>query len=118
MPPRAGRPGVGGIQRSPSCLRGGFMTVTRDLAVVGVGNMEVSVLGAFLSRGRRCLAVDIDTQKVAELRRGKSLVPEHGADELFVRAVRSGDLDASTDLRRVARRPVSSWASKLRPMAI
>ena len=73
-----------------------------DLAVVGVGNMGVSVLGAFLARGKRCLAVDIDGQKVAEMARGRSVVPEANADVLFAAAVGEGRLAASTDLARVA----------------
>src|SRR5262245_28692713 len=78
-------------QANPAC----------DLAVVGVGNMGVSVLGAFLARGRRCLAVDIDAQKVAAMARGRSVVPEQGADAIFADAVRDGRLEASADLRRV-----------------
>jgi len=72
-----------------------------DLAVVGIGNMGVSVLGAFLSKGRRCLAVDIDARKMSEIARGRSVVPEDGADALFANAVAEGRL-AATDLRRVA----------------
>jgi nucleotide sugar dehydrogenase len=73
-----------------------------DLAVVGIGNMGVSVLGAFLAKGRRCVAVDIDTQKVSALARGRSVVPERGADTLFAEAVAEGRLDASTELSRAA----------------
>jgi nucleotide sugar dehydrogenase len=77
-------------------------TPTWDLAVVGIGNMGVSVLGAFLSKGRRCVAVDIDAQKVSEIARGRSVVPEYGADTLFAKAVVEGRLAASTELGRVA----------------
>jgi GDP-mannose 6-dehydrogenase len=73
-----------------------------DLAVVGIGNMGVSVLGAFLAKGRRCLAVDIDRQKVSELADGRSVVPESGADALFSTAVSEKRLAATTELRRVA----------------
>jgi nucleotide sugar dehydrogenase len=73
-----------------------------DLAVVGIGNMGVSVLGAFLAKGRRCLAVDIDAQKVDALGRGRSVVPEQGADAIFSGAVSDRRLQASTELRRVA----------------
>lgn len=73
-----------------------------DLAVVGIGNMGVSVLGAFLARGRRCLAVDIDAQKVSEMADGRSVVPEFGADTLFAKAVAEGRLAASTKLSQVA----------------
>jgi nucleotide sugar dehydrogenase len=78
------------------------MTPTWDLAVVGIGNMGVSVLGAFLARGKRGLAVDIDAQKVSEIARGRSVVPEDGADTLFATAVAEGRLAASGELARVA----------------
>jgi nucleotide sugar dehydrogenase len=78
------------------------MSPTRDLAVVGIGNMGVSVLGAFLSAGRRCLAVDIDARKVTEMARGRAVVPERGADAIFAAAVTDGRLETTTDLRRVA----------------
>src|SRR5215831_14279814 len=78
------------------------MILPYDLAVVGVGNMGVSVLGAFLSKGRRCLAIDIDVRKVEEMAHGSSVVPEHGADDLFAGAIRKGALEASTDVKRVA----------------
>ena len=73
-----------------------------DLAVVGIGNMGVSVLGAFLAKGRRCLAVDIDVQKIAAMARGQSVVPEQGADAIFAGAIADGRLQVSTELRRVA----------------
>jgi UDPglucose 6-dehydrogenase len=78
------------------------MSRPHDLAVVGIGNMGVSVLGAFLSKGRSCLAIDIDPRKVAEMARGRSVVPEHGADDVFGAAVADGRLEVSTELRRVA----------------
>jgi len=73
-----------------------------DLAVVGVGNMGVSVLGAFLDKGRRCLAIDVDPEKVAALARGRSVVPERGAEAIFARAASDGRLQASADLHKVA----------------
>jgi nucleotide sugar dehydrogenase len=78
------------------------MSPTRDLAVVGIGNMGVSILGAFLSKGRRCLAVDIDARKMTEIARGRAVVPEHGADDVFAAAVADGRLETTIDLRRVA----------------
>lgn len=78
------------------------MAVRWDLAVIGIGNMGVSVLGAFLAKGRRCLAVDLDERKVAELSRGRSVVPEAGAGALFAEAVSERRLDATTDLKRVS----------------
>jgi UDPglucose 6-dehydrogenase len=74
----------------------------RDLAVVGAGNMGVSVLGAFLSRGRPCVAIDLDAAKVRELSLGRSVVPEVGAAEILARALGEGRLEATTDLARVA----------------
>jgi UDPglucose 6-dehydrogenase len=78
------------------------MTPKWDLAVVGIGNMGVSVLGAFLAKGRRCLAVDIDAHKVSEMAHGRSVVPEYGADALFAKAVVERRLAASSELSRVA----------------
>ena len=54
----------------------------KDLAVVGIGNMGISVLGAFLAKGLSGIAIDIDASKVEELSQGKSVVPEAGADEI------------------------------------
>jgi UDPglucose 6-dehydrogenase len=79
-----------------------IMTARWDLAVVGIGNMGVSVLGAFLAKGRRCLTIDIDQRKVAEMAAGRSVVPEAGASILFSRAVAEGRLEATTRLGRVA----------------
>jgi UDPglucose 6-dehydrogenase len=73
-----------------------------DLAVVGIGNMGVSVLGAFLAKGRSCLTIDIDSRKVAEMAAGRSVVPEAGASAVFGRAVAEGRLEATTTLARVA----------------
>jgi UDPglucose 6-dehydrogenase len=78
------------------------MTAHWDLAVVGIGNMGVSVLGAFLAKGRRCLTVDIDRRKVDEMAAGRSVVPEAGASVLFPRALAEGRLEATTRLDRVA----------------
>ena len=64
--------------------------------------MGVSVIGAFLAKGRRCLAIDIDHRKVAEMTAGRSVVPEAGASTLFARAVAEGRLQATTNLARVA----------------
>src|SRR4029453_12248321 len=77
------------------------MTAHWDVAVVGIGNMGVSVLGALLAKGRRGLAIDIDQRKVDALAAGRSVVPEAGASELFARAVAEGRLEATTSLARV-----------------
>ncbi len=77
------------------------MTVMHDLAVIGVGNMGVSVLGAFLKRAASCVAIDIDRAKIAELAEGRTVVPESGAAEVFAKAVREKKLVASTDLADV-----------------
>jgi nucleotide sugar dehydrogenase len=73
-----------------------------DLAVVGIGNMGVSVLGALLAKGRRGLAIDLDRRKVDALAAGRSVVPEAGASVLFARAAAEGRLQATTSLARVA----------------
>jgi len=73
-----------------------------DLAVVGIGNMGVSVLGAFLAKGRRCMAIDIDPRKVETVAKGRSVVPEEGADGVFAEGLASGSLAATTDLSQAS----------------
>jgi len=75
--------------------------MTKSLAVVGLGNMGVSVLGACLEKGLSCVAVDIDEKKVAVLAKGHTVVPEQGAEEIFLKAVSDGRLKASTRLADV-----------------
>jgi GDP-mannose 6-dehydrogenase len=69
------------------------------LAVIGLGNMGVSVAAAALRRGFRVVAMDVDPDKVAMTDRGQCVVPEPGISEVFMAARRDDRLVATTDLK-------------------
>lgn len=73
------------------------MTADGPIAVVGIGNMGMSVLCALLSRGLSVVAVDRDEEKLAALRRGKSVVPEQGADAILATGLADGRLAFASD---------------------
>ncbi len=70
----------------------------QDICVIGLGNMGVSVLAAWLARGHRAVAADVDPDKVRLTAAGQCVVPEPGIDEVLTRAVSEGRLRATTDL--------------------
>ncbi|MFQ5590137.1 MAG: nucleotide sugar dehydrogenase [Phycisphaerae bacterium] len=69
-----------------------------SLAVIGLGNMGVSVAAVALRRGFRVVAMDIDPTKVAMTQRGQSVVPEPGIRDVFTDARRNDRLVATTSL--------------------
>ncbi len=71
-----------------------------SLAVVGLGNMGVSVAAAALRRGFRVVAVDVDTNKVTMTDRGECVVPEPGIAEVFTGARRDDRLTATASLEQ------------------
>ncbi|MHC4697823.1 MAG: nucleotide sugar dehydrogenase [Planctomycetota bacterium] len=71
-----------------------------SLAVIGLGNMGVSVAAVALRRGFRVVAMDIDANKVAMTDRGQCVVPEPGIAEVFTEARRDDRLIATTSLEQ------------------
>jgi len=71
---------------------------TIRLAVMGLGNMGVSVAAAALNRGFHVVAMDVDADKVAMTLRGQCVVPEPGITDVFTAARRAGRLTATTGL--------------------
>src|SRR5690242_18573232 len=61
--------------------------MTSSVAIVGLGNMGISVLGACLQKGRSCVAVDLDRRKLQELAAGRTVVPEHGIEAILATAL-------------------------------
>jgi nucleotide sugar dehydrogenase len=64
----------------------------KDVAVVGLGNMGVSVLCACLDKGLSGIGIDTDRAKTSELAAGRTIVPERDADTILTRALDEGRL--------------------------
>lgn len=82
-------------------------TTIEPVAVIGLGNMGMSVLGALLSRGLSVVAVDRDGGKLDALRRGHSLVPEKGAKAIIRQSLADGRLTVDEGCANAAAWPVS-----------
>jgi nucleotide sugar dehydrogenase len=65
----------------------------KDVAVIGLGNMGVSVLCACLDKGLSGIGIDTDPAKTSELAAGRTIVPERDADTILRRALDEGRLD-------------------------
>jgi nucleotide sugar dehydrogenase len=63
-----------------------------DIAVIGLGNMGVSVLCAALDRGLTGIGIDTDRAKTSELAAGRTVVPERDADTILQTALAEGRL--------------------------
>jgi nucleotide sugar dehydrogenase len=66
-----------------------------DVAVIGLGNMGVSVLCACLDRGLSCIGIDNDPAKTSELAAGRTVVPERDADTILATALGEGRLQVA-----------------------
>jgi nucleotide sugar dehydrogenase len=64
----------------------------KDIAVIGLGNMGVSVLCAALDKGLSGIGIDTDRAKTGELAAGRTVVPERDADTILAAALNEGRL--------------------------
>ena len=71
-----------------------------SLAVIGLGNMGVSVAAVALRRGFHVVAMDVEATKVAMTDRGECVVPEPGIAEVFTDARHDSRLVATTSLEQ------------------
>ncbi len=71
------------------------------IAVVGTGYVGLVSAACFAELGHRVFGVDIDEQKVAMLKSGKSPIFEPGLEELIQKGLKSGLLSFTTDLPSV-----------------
>lgn len=76
------------------------------VAVVGLGNMGMSVVGALLDRGLRVVAVDRDEEKLNALKKGHTLVPEDRAEEVLQKGLQEGRLEVVHGCARAGEWPV------------
>ncbi len=68
------------------------------IAVIGTGYVGLVAGTCFAESGHAVVCVDIDAEKIAQLRQGKTLIYEPGLDELLHRNIAAERLSFSTDL--------------------
>ena len=77
-------------------------SMKRDVAVIGLGNMGISVLCAALDKGLSGIGIDTDPAKTSELAAGRTVVPERDADMILRQALDEGRLDIGHDAAAAA----------------
>tara|TARA_Y100001934_G_C12373793_1_gene787956 strand:+ start:1704 stop:2999 length:1296 start_codon:yes stop_codon:yes gene_type:complete len=70
------------------------------IAIIGLGYVGLPLSIQFAHSGVAVLGLDIDQSKIDSINKGKSYI-EHITSEKIKRHIRSGKLDASTDISRV-----------------
>jgi UDPglucose 6-dehydrogenase len=73
------------------------------VAVIGAGYVGLTTAACLAHLGHRVCAVDVDTSKVARLRRGQSPILEEGLADLIQQGIASGRLSFTTDAAEAAR---------------
>ncbi|HID83625.1 MAG TPA: nucleotide sugar dehydrogenase [Anaerolineales bacterium] len=68
----------------------------RKITVVGVGYVGLVTAAAFADLGNRVVALDIDEEKIAMLKRGEMPIYEPGLEEMVRRNVHAGRLSFTT----------------------
>jgi UDPglucose 6-dehydrogenase len=74
-----------------------------DIAVIGLGNMGVSVLCAALDKGMTGIGIDTDPAKSSELAAGRTIVPERDADTILRRALDEDRLEIGASAAAASR---------------
>jgi UDPglucose 6-dehydrogenase len=70
------------------------------IAVVGTGYVGLVTGTCFAETGNRVTCVDIDPQKITKLAAGEITIYEPGLEKIFLRNLREGRLQFTTDLQK------------------
>ena len=73
------------------------------IVVVGSGYVGLVSGACFASLGNQVICVDIDTKKIAQLKKGILPIYEPGLDELMKQCVKEKNISFSTDLHSAVR---------------
>lgn len=73
------------------------------IAIAGTGYVGLVAGACWASRGHNVTCVDVDAQKIAMLREGRSPIHEPGLDDLIKGAIEEGTICFSTELADAAR---------------
>jgi UDPglucose 6-dehydrogenase len=71
------------------------------VSIVGLGYVGLCTAATFASRGIITIGIDIDEERIRQIRKGKSPLHEPHLDEMLKKAVKKKLLDATSDISRV-----------------
>ena len=77
-------------------------TKTASVSIVGMGYVGLCAAATFASRGIRTIGIDIDPERVQQIRKGKAPLREPQLDRMLKNAVQKDLLDATSDISSVA----------------
>jgi len=72
------------------------------VSIVGMGYVGLCTAASFASRGIRTIGIDIDHEKVEQIRKGRAPLHEPQLDNILRKAVKDRLLDATTDMSSAA----------------
>jgi UDPglucose 6-dehydrogenase len=72
------------------------------ISIVGLGYVGLCTAATFASRGIRTIGIDIDHERVEQIRKGKAPLHEPRLDDMLKRAVRNKLLSATNDVSSAA----------------
>lgn len=70
------------------------------ISVVGLGYVGAVNIGCYAGIGHEIVGVDIDMEKVSDIRAGKSPMMEEGLDDFLTSGVERGSITATNDLKQ------------------
>ena len=70
----------------------------QKICVIGLGYVGLPTALLFAEKGYAVIGADIDQRKIDSLKRGESYLGELGLDERIASAVKSGNLQATSDI--------------------
>jgi UDPglucose 6-dehydrogenase len=72
------------------------------ISIVGLGYVGLCTAATFASRGFRTIGIDIDEERIEQIREGKAPIHEPQLDGMLKKAITRKLLDATTDISRAA----------------
>jgi UDPglucose 6-dehydrogenase len=71
-----------------------------SVSVIGLGYVGLCTAATFASRGIKTIGIDIDEERIVQIRKGKAPLHEPQLDEIVRKAVKKKILDATSDTSR------------------